>query len=254
MKIEIIGNKKIHLILFHGWGIGKKIWHWIKLELSKYFTLHLFDMPGYGDNCNLYVHKIQDLIYMINQYIPQKCILIGWSMGGIITNHLALQYPKKIMAIINICSSPYFIKKNNWPGIEINFLKNMLNELKKNYRKTIINFLQYNVPNIMKDINNYNYIHNTLLKKPYPKPFILKKNLKIIKQSDLRNKIKKIKCPKLNIYGVLDKIVPIEIIYYLERKNTKSKIINHTAHLPFISQSKNFCTIIKKFISTLQNL
>ena len=40
---------KPHLALIHGWGLGRAAWQPILKPLSAHYTLHLIDLPGYGE-------------------------------------------------------------------------------------------------------------------------------------------------------------------------------------------------------------
>ena len=67
MKIKTIGQRKINLVLLHGWGINKNIWFCIEKILLQYFTLHLIDLPGYGENSNIKLNNISHIIDLIHQ-------------------------------------------------------------------------------------------------------------------------------------------------------------------------------------------
>lgn len=108
---NIIGNGNIDIIMLNGWGFTSKIWFFIVQELNEIFKFHLIDLPGIGINKNLPPLKIDEIIKVLHYYMPKNAILLGWSIGGLIANQLASLYPKNILGIINITSSPCFIKK-----------------------------------------------------------------------------------------------------------------------------------------------
>uniref|UniRef100_A0A1A9UKI9 AB hydrolase-1 domain-containing protein n=1 Tax=Glossina austeni TaxID=7395 RepID=A0A1A9UKI9_GLOAU len=61
-----------------------------------------------------------DIIDIISHHLPNKSILVGWSLGGLIASQIAIQHPKKFYGLIIISSSPYFCEEKNWPGIKHN--------------------------------------------------------------------------------------------------------------------------------------
>ncbi|WP_422667427.1 alpha/beta fold hydrolase [Buchnera aphidicola] len=129
MKIfhwNIIGNGKINLVFLHGWGIDSRIWNCIIKELDIHFKLYIIDLPGFGKNLHLKSMSLNEIIYLLHFYLPKNAIWLGWSIGGLIVNQLALKYPNYILAIITISSSPCFLKKKI--GLE----------LKKKYYKIFI--------------------------------------------------------------------------------------------------------------------
>jgi pimeloyl-ACP methyl ester carboxylesterase len=87
ISYEIINqNKKIDLIILHGWGSSKVI---MKKAFSPYMNTfrHIYiDLPGFGKStCNLslqtkdYARIIELLLIHLN---AQKCIIVGHSFGG----------------------------------------------------------------------------------------------------------------------------------------------------------------------------
>ncbi len=50
--------------------------------------------------------------------LPPSFNLIGWSLGGLLATRIALTTPARIIKLMNVTSSPYFIKEGDWPGIE----------------------------------------------------------------------------------------------------------------------------------------
>ncbi|XBC39701.1 MAG: pimeloyl-ACP methyl ester esterase BioH [Buchnera aphidicola (Chaetogeoica yunlongensis)] len=260
-KLNLTSSKlnKVNLILIHGWGFNSKIWNTLiesKL-LNMHFKIYTIDLPGFGNNSQILPMTLNHIAKLFLPHIPKKSILLGWSMGGLVTNTIGLNFPKKIIGIINISSSPCFIKRKNWPGITKESFFYFYNQFKKDFKNTIYNFLLLNA----KNVNNIKIksIKKNILRKPIPTITALKKNLKIIISSDLRFKIKRLNIPMLRIYGNLDKLVPKEICSILDKMwpNTQSIIINNSAHIPFISHLQEFLTIIinfKKYLNSKKML
>ncbi|WP_295164075.1 alpha/beta fold hydrolase [uncultured Buchnera sp.] len=108
---KTIGNGNINLIILNGWGFDLKIWFFIVNKLNSIFKFHLIDLPGIGINKHLLPLKIDEITEILYYYMPKNSIWLGWSIGGLITNRFASLYPKNILGIINVASSPCFIKK-----------------------------------------------------------------------------------------------------------------------------------------------
>ncbi|QCI24576.1 alpha/beta fold hydrolase [Buchnera aphidicola (Muscaphis stroyani)] len=117
---ETLGTGNINLILIHGWGFNSQIWFFIIKEFSSFCKIYLIDLPGHGKNKNLPNMEIDEIVQKLRVTIPKNSIWIGWSIGGLIASRFALLYPKYVLGIITISSSPCFILKKN--GLE--FKKN----------------------------------------------------------------------------------------------------------------------------------
>ncbi|XBC40714.1 MAG: pimeloyl-ACP methyl ester esterase BioH [Buchnera aphidicola (Nurudea yanoniella)] len=248
-----LGNGKENLILIHGWGFNSTIWNILLPKLKINFKIHLVDLPGFGINNQLKFKNLNNTAKFLEKYIPDDSILLGWSMGGLIVNKIAILYPQKVKGIINVASSPCFIKKKNWPGISKKILYKFYYKLNVNYQQTILDFITLQITN-SKHFNVKMHILKGLISyQRKPSALTLKKGLKLICSSDLRKEICKIKIPFLRIYGYLDILVPKEISKILDTHSlkTKSIIMRFSSHAPFISETYKFCSIILRFVKNL---
>ncbi|XBC44324.1 MAG: pimeloyl-ACP methyl ester esterase BioH [Buchnera aphidicola (Schlechtendalia peitan)] len=251
-----IGTGKIHLVLVHGWGFNSEIWNTLLPELNTHFTIHLVDLPGFGNNHTFPPMNLKNTAKLLEQYIPHNSILLGWSMGGLIVSKIALYYPNKIKGFISVASSPCFITRLHWPGIVTHTLLKFYYQLIMNYKQTITNFIHIQPKNLQTHYKEICILNNNVLSHPKPKLSTLKRGLQILCHSDLRQEMKYIKIPLLRIYGSLDTLVPKSISEILDKQlpNTKSIIIQKCAHAPFISNKYEFSNIILQFSKYLNHL
>lgn len=121
--------------------------------------------------------------------------------------------------------------------------------MKKNYTKTINDFLDLQIKNSNKNFHNLMFLKNMILSESKPSLKSIKNGLEIIFSTDLREEIISIKTPYLRIYGALDTLVPIKIVKILDKKwpNTNSLTIKKAAHIPFFSHKQDFCSILLNF-------
>ncbi|MCW5197464.1 alpha/beta fold hydrolase [Buchnera aphidicola] len=242
-----MNKKKINLVLIYGLGFNKKIWFFLKKKLKKYFNIHTINLPNPNIKNNFYI-ELNNYIHKKISQIPYNSILIGWSLGGILSTLLTIKIPEKIILLVTISSSPCFLKKKFWPGMKFTQIKKLKTELIYNYKKSIKNFI--NLQKNKANKKNIQQLKKKVLSITKPNISSIKFNIKILKKIDLRNVIQKIKIPTLRIYGELDSIVPIKISYLLNNllHDNNSYIIKKSNHAPFISHLNDFCNIFLKFI------
>ncbi|WMY97332.1 MAG: pimeloyl-ACP methyl ester esterase BioH [Arsenophonus sp.] len=250
----ILQNKK-NIIFLHGWGLNKTIWNISLINtISKYFNVYLIDIPGYGKNYNFCFDSLEKTAeYIWNNVPKKKSIWLGWSLGGLIASFIAIKYENEIEGLITVCSSPCFIEKKDWPGIKPIILNNFKQALEKNFIKTIENFLtlqSYKSNTYKKD---FNQLKSVVFNHPIPPLITLNYGLEILKNSDIRNQLFSIRKPFLRIYGYLDSLVPRTIAKILDDKipNSYSIVIKKSAHVPFISNQKEFIKILINFSKKL---
>lgn len=247
-----IGKGKINVILLSGWGVHSKVWFFIIKKFQLFFKFYLIDLPGFGKNKILYPMKIDQIIQILHDHMPKNSIWIGWSMGGLIASKFALSYPKDILAVISVSSSPCFIEKKNWPGIKKDIAERFYLDLTKDYYKTMNDFLNLQTINSNQHLQDLIILKKILFSEKKPSINFLKNCLKIISCLDLRLDIEFLEVPFLRIYGALDNLVPKKIAKILDKKwpNTNSIIIKKAAHIPFISHKEEFCCILFNFLNS----
>lgn len=245
------GSGNINLVILNGWGINSEIWFFIVQKLSIYFKLHLIDFPGIGINKKIYPNTIQKIIEILNLYMPQNSIYLGWSLGGLIATYFTLLYPNKTLGLIHVNSSPCFIKHKKWPGINKNNLYDIYHNLSNKYYETINNFLFSQIPKEKQNSKDLEILKKKIFQEDHiPSQEILKKGLEILLTLDLRSQISQIKVPFLRIYGSLDTLVPKKISSLIDHMcpNSNSIIIEKAGHIPFISHKKEFCFILLEYL------
>jgi len=103
------------LILVHGFGVSKEVWIAQFGPLSEHFKVIRFDNRGAGKSDRPdepYVMKMfADDINALMDYLEiEQANILGWSLGGMIVQTFALEYPERIKKIVLINTLP------QWPG------------------------------------------------------------------------------------------------------------------------------------------
>lgn len=78
-------------------------------HLSNRFQTIAPDLRGYGHsrvNRKFDMHDhLLDLIALLDEYQVDRCLVLGWSLGGILAMELALQLPKRVRGLILIATA-----------------------------------------------------------------------------------------------------------------------------------------------------
>ena len=68
------------------------------------FTTYAPDLRGYGQSRTAYpfemTRHLDDLEELLEQYKIEECLVLGWSLGGILAMELALRQPKRVKGLI----------------------------------------------------------------------------------------------------------------------------------------------------------
>ncbi|MEP2650577.1 MAG: pimeloyl-ACP methyl ester esterase BioH [Paraglaciecola sp.] len=233
-----------NLVFLHGWGVNSGVWQPLIDILANEYCITTIDLPGYGKN-----HKelpepydIGSVSKLIAAHLPADCVLIGWSLGGLIAQQVAYDFPEKLQRLVLICSSPKFAKDLGWPGIDKDVLMLFARQLSLDFSKMLERFLmiqamgsenaKFDVKTIKQNVQQY----------PNPSETALLAGLKMLENVDLRQQLSTLAIPCHLFLGRLDSLVPAAISEHLAEccPGVNIEVIAHASHAPFISDTDGF--------------
>ncbi len=258
-------NKKIPLVMLHGWGLNSAVWQpfidSLPVEFKDVFYIITIDLPGFGLNVDkeLSLYSLANICKYISNSVTQPAIYLGWSLGGLIATEMALSYPDKVIALITVSSSPRFLEEetqqNNidsesWPGLKSKVLDAFYQQLKVDTKKTISGFLRIQAmgsPHIRQDIKQ---ITQLVFQHEMANKNTLDQSLKLLEQSDYRQRLQDISQPFLRLYGDADSLVPKAVIDQVTKlaRNSDQHIFKQASHAPFISHADDFKLILSNWL------
>ncbi len=242
------------LVFLHGWGMNSGVFTEFSPLLSEEFTVTVIDLPGFGNNHGVIPDKysVASLAEMIGPALPGDCVVAGWSLGGLVAQHLALSAADKVCGLVTIASSPRFVSDKGWPGIDPSVLSQFQKELGEDFKKTLERFLSIQAMGSETARQDVKKIKNSVTAYPDPSPDALASALQLLSDEDLRAVIGQIRQPTLRIFGRLDSLVPktaIDNICQLQPQSD-AVVLSKASHAPFISHPQQTADIIKRFMAT----
>ena len=98
-------------------------------HLSQRFQTIAPDLRGYGDSRTqqdfLMIDHLTDLEAVLDRYDVSRCLVLGWSLGGILAVELALKFPERVSGLILVATSarpwgdhpPISLQDNIYTGV-----------------------------------------------------------------------------------------------------------------------------------------
>ena len=245
------GNKK-HILFIHGLGSAADRWMNIPDELSADFHSVAIDLPGFGES-----DKPKKMDYTIDQFCKiiisflkiisihnEEIILVGHSLGGYIASEIAIQHKNNIRQLVLIDASGMLDKST--PILE-EYLEAAMNPTQNNVRKAFEKMVadpkripQPLVDGFIRRINMPNAKH----------AFQLTLLNSATTQIGLKRLRKINPIPTLILWGVHDKVIPLEHSDFFKESidNSKIEIIKDAGHAPFAEKPDQVCKLIRNFL------
>ncbi|RTZ14604.1 pimeloyl-[acyl-carrier protein] methyl ester esterase [Vibrio aquaticus] len=240
-----------NIVLVHGWGMNGAVWQQTVDDLSQHYCVHVVDLPGFGHSHQTSFSNMSELANQVLQQAPKSAIWLGWSLGGLVATHIALNFPERVTKLITVASSPKFSADRPWRGIQPAVLSNFTEQLVEDFQLTIERFMALQAmgsPSARQDVKQ---LKKAVLSRPTPNPTSLLAGLNLLADIDYRAELEQLTMPMLRLYGRLDGLVPVKVASDVDKLHPDSESFTFTAssHAPFMTEFDGFCEKVRQFTS-----
>jgi pimeloyl-[acyl-carrier protein] methyl ester esterase len=239
------------LALLHGWGFDSRIWQTILpdlLSLPQAYQIFLVDLPGFGESPMLPWSEFKKQLLAA---IPGVFIIAGWSLGGLFATRLSFEVPQRIKKLLQIASTPYFVRTDDWIGIAPETLDFFYQDFVSAPQMTRQQFVQAQLPPGMiwdehSSLDSTRQVGHLDLSDDCQSG--LHEGLMILKNWDLRVHLAQLTMPVSYLFGCLDRIVPRKTLPALQQAypHFHYTLLPHAGHMPFLSHRAAFIDWIKE--------
>jgi pimeloyl-[acyl-carrier protein] methyl ester esterase len=250
VHVEIIGQGQ-PLVMIHGWGMHSGVWAAIIKRLQSKYMLYLVDLPGHGFSRPIEPYHLHALADEVAQVIPGVSDVLGWSLGGVVAQRIALNQPDRIRRLILCGSTPCFVQKPNWDaGIDPTDFGTFAQNVNRDYKGTILQFLTLQCMKANDARATIKQLRLGFDARPTPTQTTLQRALHILLESDLRAEISQIRKPTLLIHGDRDTLAPVQAAHWMMQQLPIGflRVMSGAAHAPFLSHQEQFLEALNQFL------
>lgn len=244
-----------NLVLLHGWGLNSGVWEPISHQLEAHFRVTYIDLPGFGRNASILPddYTLTSITSMVKACLPDKYSLLGWSMGGLVAQQIAIDDENSIEKLLLLATSPKFTVTPEWFGIKEEVLTAFEQQLERNYSKTLDRFMAIQALGSDTARNDIKIIKTHINQYPIPDDIALRDGLRLLASTDLREQVGKIEVETHRLYGRLDSLVPVKAIANINKvhPNSRDYIFAHASHAPFISHPSEFIRCLMRIFGVV---
>ena len=240
------------LVLLHGWGMHSSIWGGVHDELARDFRVHAVDLPGYGASSPCLPYDLPQLVQAVAAAVPSGAGVVGWSLGGLVAQRLALSHPQQVARLMLVGSTPCFVQRPDWScGIEADVLQAFAHDLERDYAATLMRFLSLQVRSGENVRTVLKYLRTALFSRGMPRAEVLRAGLNILLENDLRPAAGKHTQPLAIVHGERDTLAPAAAARWLADQfpGARLTVIPGCAHAPFLSHPEVFLQEVREFFS-----
>ncbi len=237
---EGLSGKREVVLFIHGAGGGQYTWSYQKTFFEKRFNPVLLELPGHGASEGNGEEEIVRYAEHVTSFLKalglSKVFLVGHSMGGAITQTVALKHPEVLKGIVLVGT-----------GAKLKVLPLILNGIRTNFEETVrkITELAYcrNTPREMIDRGVTDMMRC--------RPEVLYGDFLACDRFDIMDEVEKIDLPALIICGNEDELTPVKYAQFLHGrlKRSKLEILPRAGHMVMMEAAEPFNEKVGAFIA-----
>lgn len=238
-------EKLLPLVFLHGWGSDSRIWTQLQTHFSDWECIN-WDLPGFGENRQVDA-TLDSFLEQSAEHLPQQCVLVGWSLGGMVAASLAARAPARVKALITIASNATFVDRPAWDeamprAIFQNFVKSFESHPQKTFKRFCM--LQVQGESSKKNIVSQLEIFSTNVTGRW------RAGLDWLGTLDNRHLLAKLAIPQLSIFGSGDALVPVSAAAKIAQFPQVTSEVLQGGHCLPLTHSNLCAESMKQFLST----
>lgn len=240
------------LVLIHGWAMHGGIFAPLTERLTAHFRLHLVDLPGHGYSRAETHFNVAECAHVIAAATP-RAVWLGWSLGGLVALHAALDHAASVRGIGMIAASPRFVDAPDWPhGVAANVFGAFDAELRSRYGRAIERFLALETMGSEHPQAELRDLKERVFARGEPAVEALTAGLHALGTCDLRARLAALEMPSLWIAGRRDRLVPPAAMQWSAAHAPGGRYVEcNSGHAPFLSHAQDVADAVVAFASGL---
>lgn len=236
------------IVLLHGWGLSAAVWTPLRDHFSPAHAIHAPDLPGHG-NAAPAGDTLASWADALVATLPDKALVVGWSLGGMLALHIARHYPQKVARLVLIDTTPRFVQADDWlPALSAATLADFRHHFDADPAATQRRFVALQSLGDAARKNVSASLTAALTAADDKQP-ALATGLRLLAETDLRDAVPAITQPVRLLHGGEDKLMPVAAAEWLADTlpNARLSVFGNAGHAPFVSRAQECAALIESF-------
>ncbi len=231
------------LVFLHGWAQSSQVWY---QQHDVFPDARFLNLPGHGGTDDV---PADGWIEALAQQLPEEpCLLVGWSLGGMLALELIRQFPQRIAALVLVSATPCFRRKAGWQaGCDDIAFASFEAAVTSGSARLLNRFFALMLHADGLSRRDYHALAKRAVDRECPtSPSGLSDGLQLLATLDSRRSTAGISVPTLVLHGEQDAIVSLASGRWLATSIAGSQItlFPDCGHTPFLTQADSFNTTL----------
>lgn len=240
------------ILLLHGLGSTKADWNFQKKAFSEEFRIIAPDLRGHGNSDKPggkeaygVAQSAEDMKLLLKELKIDKCIVVGFSMGGAIAFEMAVKYPALISKMVIVNAAPDF---NNLGELG----EEMVRERTRSLQTTGMEPLAKQISEGMFPGGDQKDLRNAFFERAKENPVDAYYHSFItLMDWGIGDKVDQIKVPVLVVASDMDYTpVSLKESYVKKLQNARLEVIKNSRHGVTMDQPEQFNAALLKFFKS----
>lgn len=244
---------KITCVFVHGWAMNAAVWDNCAKLLPDWIDAVFIDLPGHGGMHDMTASSLDEIVTVVAAVASKPVVWVGWSLGGLVCQRLAVLHPEKVRALFLVASTPKFVRSSGWEtAMDAETFDQFAELFRRDISKTIKRFIALQLMGTEDAKQVMQELDKAMSNKGLPEESALALGLDILRETDLRSSLLQIDQPVAWLLGAGDMLVPRTLAGSLSALKAEMPIhIQQGAgHAPFISHPEVFTEKLCDFLNS----
>ncbi|NMG55353.1 alpha/beta fold hydrolase [Aromatoleum aromaticum] len=240
------------LVLLHGWGLGPQVWSALTPYLPAGLRVHTPPLPGHGGT-PAHSPTLEAWSDALLPELPDRAVVCGWSLGGLVALDLARRYPHKVARLVLIGTSPCFVTRADsagspWPhGLAAATVAGFIDNFAHDPAATLRRFVALQALGDARRRTVSNALNAALVNSEKCDRDMLATGLELLADTDWRAALDDVRQPVQLIHGAGDALMPVAAAEWLATRLPDARLarFDDCGHAPFLSRPEDCAVLIE---------